>query len=155
MTQLQTLLQAIWAADLRRQAQVEFTEGEVVVGVSGGEIVFGGAPLDLIMRKVDEIGRLVYRTIEMLLREPFRRKGLPRQEIQDQFHPWLFQVPAGSYQFAVRIRRPPQLSLFPAASPDIDRITRSVLQIVKASIDDPTNELPDLVPDAQIHTKTT
>lgn len=147
VAELQTLLQVIWAEDLRRRSQVAFTEGEVVVGVSGGDIVYGGAPLDLIMRKIDEVGRFVYRTIEMLLREPFRRRGMPRLEIQEQFHPWLFQVPAGSYQFAVRIRRPQQLSMFPGATPEVEKVTHTVLQIIKASVDDPGHELLNLVPE--------
>lgn len=51
-TELKALLQTIWSEDLLRQSHVEFTEGEVLVAVSGGEVVIGGAPLDLIMRAI-------------------------------------------------------------------------------------------------------
>ena len=147
--ELQGLLQSIWYEETLRKSGVQFTPGEVLVSVSGGEIVTGGAPLDLILRKVDEIGRLFYRTIEMLLHKPFRRRGAPSPEIQEQFRPWLFQAPAGSYQFAVRIEKPKQLSLFPDDGPTIDLITNSFLNIVRASAEDPQGQLAELVPNRE------
>jgi len=148
--QLQNLLQYIWNELAREKAGVSFAEGELVVSISGGEIVPGGAPMDLILLKVDQIGRIFYRTIEMLLRKPFRRQGMPAPEIREQFRPWLFQAPAGSYQFAVRVETPKQLPLpsFAEFEPvPVEQITATVLDIVKASINDPEGELVGLVPD--------
>lgn len=146
--QLKELLQTIWKEEAIAKSNVAFTEGEVIVSVSGGEVVIGGAPMDLIQRKVDEVGRIFFRTIEMLLDKPFRRNGAPNQEIQEQFRPWLFQAPAGSYQFAVRVERPRQMSLFPESTPqlEVNQITRKVLEIVQVSVDDPEGLLAVLVP---------
>lgn len=146
--QLRDLLQTIWSEETRAAANVAFTAGEVLVAVSGGDIVTGGAPLDLIHRKVDEIGKLFFRTIEMMLDMPFRQHGGPAPEIQAQFRPWLFQAPAGSYQFVVRVQKPPQLPLpfMPHANLEVDQITTRFMTILRAT-DDPTGALPQVVPD--------
>ena len=50
--QLQGLLQSIWSEEVRQRAGVRFASGQVIVSVKGGEVIEGGAPLDLIVDKV-------------------------------------------------------------------------------------------------------
>ena len=145
--QLQTILQTIWNEKTFRKAGVEFSKGTVLVSVSGGMIVPGGAPLDLIHRKVDEVKNLFYRTIEMQLNRPFRRRGVPAGEIQEQFRPWLFQAEPGSYQFAVRVQKPSQLPLFPDGSPEIEEVTGKFFEILEATAKESHEDLLDIVPD--------
>jgi hypothetical protein len=145
--QLQSLLQTIWSDIAYEKVGVKFTKGEVLVSLSGGEVVVGGAPLDLILRKVDEVRGFFYRTVELLLNIPLRKRGAPLREIQEQCRPWLFQAPPGSYQFAVRVEQPKQMDLFEDAIPRVEEITRKFLEIVKASIEDPEEELIKVVPD--------
>ncbi|MBI4596206.1 MAG: hypothetical protein HY730_07520 [Candidatus Tectomicrobia bacterium] len=147
--QLQALLQNIWSEIIRERAGVKFTKGEVLISVSGGEVIVGGAPLDLILRKVDEVRGLFYRTAEMLLNLPLRKHGPPNWEIQEQCRPWLFQAPAGSYQFAVRVEKPRQMKLFEDAAPRVEEVTKKFLEIVKASVEDPESELAEVVPDPE------
>jgi hypothetical protein len=147
--QLEDLLQNLWIERDREKAGINFTTGEVLISVSGGEIVRGGAPLELIIQKVDEVGRIFYRTIELLLGYPFRKRGVPSPEIQEQFRPWLFQAPAGSYQFSVRVEKPKQMSLFPEATPSVNSITTTFLDILRASADDPEKELAKIVPNKE------
>lgn len=144
--QLEELLQIIQSEEAIRKSGVEFTR-QVLVSVSGGQVVRGGAPLDLIHKKMDEVGKLFYRTIEMLLKKPLRKRGAPSQEVQEQCRPWLFQAPPGSYQFAVRVQKPAQLKLFDD-TPDIDVITQTVLDIIRAGTQDVEGEkLSEIVPD--------
>jgi len=145
--QLQTILQTIWNEKIFRKAGVEFAKGTVLVSVSGGMIVPGGAPLDLIHRKVDEVKNLFYRTIEMQLNRPFRRRGAPACEIQDQFRPWLFQAEPGSYQFAVRIQKPAQIPLFPDGAPEIEEVTGKFFEILEAAAKKSHEDLLNIVPD--------
>lgn len=147
INQLQTLVQTIWGEIALEKAGVKFTKGEVIVSVSGGEVVIGGAPLDLILRKVDQVRGIFYRTVEMLLNLPLRKHGPPCWEIQEQCRPWLFQAPAGSYQFAVRVERPRQMKLFEDAVPKVEKVTKKFLEIVKGSAEDPEGELAKVVPD--------
>ena len=145
--QLEELLQIIQSEEAIKKSGVEFTK-QVLVSVSGGQVVKGGAPLDLIHKKVDEVGKIFYRTIEMLLKKPLRKRGAPSQEVQEQCRPWLFQAPAGSYQFAVRVQKPAQLSLFPDDIPDVEIITQTVLDIIRASTQDVRGEkLSEIVSD--------
>src|ERR1700719_274534 len=59
---LRELLQAIWNEQAQREAGVSFVPGQVVVSVKGGEVVSGGAPLDVILDKVQIVQSLFYRT---------------------------------------------------------------------------------------------
>jgi hypothetical protein len=147
--QLHTLLQNIWIEEARQAAGIGFVDGEVLVSVSGGEVVLGGAPLDLILRKVDEVRGLFYRTIELLLNLPLRRRGSPSIEIQEQCRPWLFHAPPGSYQFAVRIQKPAQLPLWPDGMPEVQEVTQKFLDIVQASAQDPEGALVDIIPNKE------
>jgi hypothetical protein len=147
--QLQTILQSIWNEKIYRQSGIEFMKGEVLVSVGGGEVVTGGAPLHLILRKVDEVRSFFYRTIEMLLNLPFRRHGSPISDIQEQFRPWLLQAPPGSYQFAVRVQKPAQMSLFREATPEVEEITRKFLKIVEDAAKETHEDLESTVPNPE------
>ena len=147
--QLESILQSIWNERSFQKAGVEFVKGAVLVAVSGGLVVPGGAPLDLIHRKVDEVKNIFYRTIEMLLNLPFRRRGLPSSEIQDQFRPWLFQTDPGSYRFAVRVQKPSQTSLFQEHTPEIEDVTQKFFEVVEASAQDTHEKLEEIVPNSE------
>jgi len=147
--QLQDLLQTMWSDLVRERAGVKFTGGEVLVSVKGGEIVTGGAPLDLIVRKVEEVRALLYRTAELLMRAPHRKRGPPSAEIQEMCRPWLFQAAPGSYQFVVRVQQPAQMDLFPDAAVQIEKIATTFLHIIKATADGPEDALAQVVPDLE------
>jgi hypothetical protein len=146
--ELRELLQVIWNESAQSEAGVKFARGQVVVSVKGGEIVTGGAPLDLILSKVQTVQSIFYRTAEFLKRIPLRKKGPPSREIQEQFRPWLFQSVPGSYQFAVAIQKPTQSELFPTDDPEPEAVTEVFLSILRAAGDAPDEELKDVVPDA-------
>jgi hypothetical protein len=146
MRQLQHLLQMLWAATAAEQAGRRFVPGDVLVSVKGGVVVPGGAPLDLIQQKVEGIQAVLYRVVEMLLGTPLRRRGGPAPDIQAAFRPWLFQAPAGSYQFAVRVEEPQQMELF-AKRPEIEQVTSLFFSVLRASAADPEADLASLVPD--------
>ena len=80
--QLQILLQSIWSEAVRKRAGIQFAPGQVIVSVKGGEVLTGGAPLDLIVEKVQTVQSLFYRTAELLRGLPHRKRGAPSQEIQ-------------------------------------------------------------------------
>ena len=147
--QLQAVLQSIWSERTLRESGIKFTGGEVLVRVAGGEIVHGGAPLDLISLKVDEVRNLFYRTIELLLNLPLRRRGTPSPDIQERFRPWLLQAPAGSYQFAVRVQKPLQLPLYPVQELEAEEVSKKVLEIIDGASQERTDLLIQRVPNAE------
>lgn len=143
---LRDLVQAIWTESSKKKAGVTFIPGQVMVSVKGGDVVTGGAPLDLIVDKVQTIQSMFYRTIEFLNGVSHRREGRPAKELQESCRPWLFQSAPGSYQFSVAIQKPTQQDFF---KKDIEpeRIAQHFLEIVSASSGDNAAELERLVPD--------
>lgn len=144
--QLRSLLQAIWNERAQEEAGVAFASGQVVVSVKGGQVVTGGAPLDLILSKVQVVQSLFYRTAEFLKDAPLRMKGPPPKEIQDKYRPWLFQSVPGSYQFIVAVQKPKQQELFPTSDPEPELLTETFLSILRASADDAPESLQVVVP---------
>jgi hypothetical protein len=147
-TELRNLLQIIWTTGSAEKANVRFVHGDVLVSVKGGQVIHGGAPLDLIVRKVEGIQAVLFRTVEMLLDRPFRRRGEPTSDVQSMFRPWLFQAPAGSYQFAVRMQEPEQMRLWEENRPKLEQVTETFFRVLRASANDPDTELKAVVPDA-------
>jgi hypothetical protein len=143
---MRTLVQAIWTESSKKKAGVSFIPGQVEVSVKGGEVVTGGAPLDLIVDKVQTIQSMFYRTIEFMKGVSHRKRGGPTKELQDSCRPWLFQSAPGSYQFSVAIQKPAQPDFF---KEDIEpeRIAQHFLEIVSASSGDDVAELERIVPD--------
>lgn len=150
IAQLRELLQAIWNAQGAEKAGLRFVPGDVLVSVKGGEIIFGGAPLDLIIQKIEGIQAVLFRTVEMLFGRPLRKHGAPALDIQAMFRPWLFQAPAGSYQFAIRVEEPPQQDLWQQPNrPKVENITATFFRVLKASATEPEAELPAVVPNKE------
>jgi hypothetical protein len=144
--ELRTLVQAIWTEGSKKEAGVSFLPGQVYVSVKGGEVVTGGAPLDLIVDKVQTIQSIFYRTIEEAKELPLRTRGAPTREIQEACRPWLFQAPPGSYQFSVAIQEPSQKDFFKKDfEPSL--IAERFLDILRATASDDPARLEALVPD--------
>ncbi|NJL40688.1 MAG: hypothetical protein HC899_31065 [Leptolyngbyaceae cyanobacterium SM1_4_3] len=147
--ELEEILQAIRYEETRAKSGIQFIEGEVLVSVSGGEILYGAAPLELVLDKVEKIRNIFYRTTEYLLDMELRKRGAPNQLVKSQCDPWLLQASPGSYQFAVRIRKPQeQLTIpsLPDAGLRVEQITKKFFEIVKATAQDPGGELTEVVP---------
>jgi hypothetical protein len=145
--QLRDLLSAIWTTSAAEKAGITFVPGDVLVSVKGGQVIHGGAPLDLIVRKVEGIQSVLFRTVEMLMELPARKRGYPSAEIQSMFKPWLFQAPAGSYQFAVRMQEPAQhaLPLWEVTRPKIENVTRTFFRVLRATAKGRVEELSAIV----------
>lgn len=146
--ELRSLVQAIWTEDAKRQAGVTFLPGQVYVSVKGGQIVTGGAPLDLVVDKVQTIQSLFYRTIEESKHVPLRRRGLPSREIQESCRPWLFQAPPGSYQFSVAVQEPAQADFFSEGIRP-ESIAERFIDILRATATGDIAQLAGLVPDEE------
>lgn len=145
--QLQGLLQAIWSEEVRQTAAYKFSEGAMLVSVSGGQSLTGGAPLDLVVSKVGQIQSLFFRTVEYLQKLPHRVRGVASIDVQNVCRPWLFQAPPGSYQFAVAIEDVAQRRLFGPEVPTIEEIRGTFLSLLRDTTEDPTTALAERVPD--------
>lgn len=150
-TDLRNLVQAIWTESSKKAANVTFLPGQVFVSVKGGEVITGGAPLDLVVEKVQTIQSMFYRTIEFVRDMPLRRRGSPLREIQESCRPWLFQAAPGSYQFSVAIQEPKQRDLFREdVRPDL--VASHFLEILKATSGEDEALLEAIVPKPEYRT---
>ena len=147
LEQLRGLLQTLWNEQAQESSGVSFVPGQILVSVKGGEIVTGGAPLDLVVDKVQTIQALFYRTAEFLKNIPLRRKGPPSRDIQELYRPWLFQSVTGSYQFTVAIQSPKQADLFHEPKPDPGLVAATFFSILQSAVEDPGEGLAHVVPD--------
>jgi len=143
--ELRELLQSIWNEQAQRDTGILFVPGQVLFSVKGGEVVTGGAPLDLILGKVQVVQNLFHRTAEYLSGVTHRFKGPASKYIQDCYRPWLFQSVPGSYQFAVAVQKPRQQELFPGEEIEPEFLTEKFLEILRACSEDPVEGLPQVV----------
>ena len=146
--QLREILQSIWNEQAQASAGVRFVPGQVTVSVDGGEVVKGGAPLDLVVDRVQTIQSIFYRTAEFLKNLPLRRHGPATKPIQDLCRPWLFQSVPGSYQFTVAIQGPAQGDMFVEGEPEPRLVASTFMAILEGAASDPETNLPKIVPDA-------
>ena len=146
--QLRSLLQSVWAEEVRAETMAGFAPGQVLVSVSGGEVVHGGAPLDLITSKIKTVESLYHRTAEFLAEVSHRKRGQPSKQIQDICRPWLFQAAAGSYQFAVAVQEKSQLEMFDSPL-STEKVADCFLSVLRAGIGDPDEGLSEIVPDKE------
>jgi len=61
--QLRNLLQIIWTTHSASNAGIAFVPGDVLVSVKGGQVIHGGAPLDVIVQRVEGIQAVLFRTV--------------------------------------------------------------------------------------------
>ena len=144
--QLRLLLQSIWSDQVPDNAGERFASGQVLISMQGGEIVPGGAPLDLIADTVKTVKSIIYRTAELMSGLEHRGLGTPRQNIRESCRPWLLQRVPGSYQFAVAIQKENRPnSSEPELLPPREIVDR-FLRILRAGIEDPEESLAEVVP---------
>lgn len=144
-SEIKLLVQTIWTEASKAEATVRFFPSQVTVSIKGGTIVTGGAPLDLIVNKVQSIQAIFYRVIEHERNMPHRVRGPVPKDVQEACKPWLFQAPPGSYQFSVAVEEPKQGDFFKTAMKP-DQIAEKFLQIVGSAGND--DLLTSIVPES-------
>ena len=144
--QLRLLLQSIWSEQVRKRAGARFARGEVLISVQGGEVVPGGAPLDLIADKMTTVRSIFHRTAEFLSGLEHRRRGAPSRDVQESCRPWLFQTAPGGYQFAVAIQEEYQQNFLKPELRSPREVADCFLRILRVGIDDPEESFAEVVP---------
>jgi hypothetical protein len=145
--QLRELLQTIWNEQAQAAAGIKFAPAQVTVAVDGGEVVRGGAPLDLVVERVQTVQAMFYRTTEFLKSLPLRKRGPATKPILDVCRPWLFQSVPGSYQFTVAIQGDSQADMFQQQNVSPDLVASTFMSILQSAATAPEDALPEIVPD--------
>lgn len=141
--QLDDLLDSIKA----RQAGINLDAAQILISMIGGEILHGGAPIDLVLAKTQSIKSFIYRTTEYMKGLTHRKRGEPKEEIRRAYMPWIFQTTPGSYQFLASVQPAQQLDLF-----DDDLLGEQIIDksfdILQACVESPEARLHEAVGDA-------
>lgn len=85
-----------------------------IMSLHGNATRFGGAAADQLMMRVDRVTALFYRTVERLLKLPYRANGGVSREIKDSYGLYINAFHPASFAVSFQIGKPdPQLKLFP------------------------------------------
>ncbi|MCI5164878.1 MAG: hypothetical protein D3903_02010 [Candidatus Electrothrix sp. GM3_4] len=85
-----------------------------LMSLSGNCTRFGGTAADLLMMRVDRISSLFYRTVERLLKLPYRIRGGVSKEIKETYGLYINAFSPRSFAVSFQVGRPdPQMNLFP------------------------------------------
>lgn len=148
---LREIVQIIWTEMSMRDSGISLAPGQVLISLSGGQVVVGGAPLDLVLDKVQTIQAMFYRTLEHISMLPHRVRGGPIQSIQEACKPWIFQAPPGSYQFSIAVQENRQVDLFRDTAKPVD-VAKHFLQILQAATEENPEELENVIPERDYRT---
>ena len=144
--QLDELIERIRASKQWRDARLN-SAAMLRFALSGGEVVHGACPADIVTRISEAAHSLVMRSIEYAVKLPYRSGGPPRLAATKAFRPWFIQAPAGSLQFNVGVQSPTQPELMPAHQVSAEAVVQSSAEILVAASRSPDAVLPEIVPD--------
>ena len=144
--QLQHIMQVVWTEQRRQASGLRFVPGQLMVSVSGGQVVAGGAPLQPILDKVKTIESMHCRTVEFLSDTAFRTRGPPSKRIRENYQAWLFQAPPGSYQFAVAIQQDDNEEMFDSRG---ETVADFLFKVLRLGSDGSDEDFSGVVPDAR------
>ncbi|EKE05486.1 MAG: hypothetical protein ACD_19C00264G0002 [uncultured bacterium] len=93
---------------------LSLTNDQWIMSLYGNCTSFGATAADHLMMRVDRISALFYRTVERLLKLPYRIHGGVNKEIRENFGLYINAFVPRSFAVSFQIGRPdPQLKLFP------------------------------------------
>ena len=85
-----------------------------LMSLYGNGTRFGGTSADLLMMRVDRVSSLFYRTVERLLKLPYRIRGGVSKEIKENYGLYINAFAPRSFAVSFQVGRPdPQLKMFP------------------------------------------
>ena len=103
--------------------------------LAGNAVGYGKAAVDLLLPRVETLAKAFYRTVERLLKRPYRTTGSVSKDIKDQYGLFATALAPGSFAVSFQIGSPdPQLPLFP------DRVPRKLLE--PSEIVDESTQVP-------------
>lgn len=145
--QLRFLLETMWAEEGRDLTGVQFAARRLLVSAQGGEVLPGGARLDLIAATLKQVSTLLQRTAELLHGAPFRSRGQPNAYIKENVRPWILQTAPGSFQFAVALQQPDRVAHLPTRDSFQSNVVDRSVAILATALAGSDRGFRDDVPD--------
>lgn len=93
---------------------LSLSEDHWFMSISGNATRYGGTAADLLMNRVDRVSTLFYRTVERLLKLPYRTNGGVSKDIKCDYGLYINSFPARSFAVSFQIGQPdPRIPLSP------------------------------------------
>lgn len=85
-----------------------------IMSLHGNATRFGGTAADHLMMRVDRVTALFYRTVERLLKLPYRTNGGANKEVKESYGLYINAFIPASFAVSFQVGKPdPQMELFP------------------------------------------
>ncbi|MFX0204362.1 MAG: hypothetical protein ACFFDT_00125 [Candidatus Hodarchaeota archaeon] len=85
-----------------------------MMSISGDAISHGGTAAEYLLTRVEKVATLFYRTVERLLKLPYRQHGGVSKDIKEAYGLYIKAFAPGSFTVSFQVGKPdPQLSMFP------------------------------------------
>ena len=112
---------------------IELSDEQWLMTIAGNATAHGVTPVDQLLQRVEKLSTIFYRTVERLLKIPYRISGGVNKEIKDLYGLYVTALMPGSFAIKFQLGHPnPQLSLFadqvPRKPVDPDTVIDEVLK---------------------------
>jgi len=101
---------------------IAIEKSELQLSLAGNEIGHGWALSEIFIERVKDFERVIYRTVERLLGQPFREHGSTNSDIQSGYNLFLVAPRPGSFTVTLRLGRQMQLPGMDLSEQVIDEI---------------------------------
>jgi hypothetical protein len=127
------------------QNKLELADNEMLMTLWGNATGFGIISIDLLVKRIDQLKTIFYRTIERLSNVPYRSSGGPSKTVRKSYKLYLNDFIPGSFGVSFSIgERSEQLSLFPEDDKEKIGIEDAVNEVLTCFDLLQKNEIDDL-----------
>ncbi len=103
--ELRDLLEQVYFARHLAVRQVQLQDGQIQLSLTGSEVGLGITLMDILLERLQDIERIIYRTVERLMRKEFRERGSAQQAIQEGYKLYALVPRLGSFAMTLQLGR--------------------------------------------------
>lgn len=120
--ELRNLLEQTYFSRHLRLQNIDLSSGELQLSISGSVVGYGIALSEVLVERIKDIERLIYRTVERKLGKVFREHGSTTKSISGGYSLYIAAPRPGSFAVTLRLGRQMQLPGFDLSSEVIDEL---------------------------------
>lgn len=110
--ELRNLLEQVNFERHLRLEKIDLSSAEFQLSIFGSAVGYGIARSEVIIERIKDLERLIYRTVERKMGREFRERGATRQSIQDSYSLFLAAPRPGSFAITLKLGRQMELPGF-------------------------------------------
>ena len=141
--ELRNLLEQVNFERHLRLDKIDLSAAEFQLSIFGGAVGYGIALSEVVIERVKDLERLIYRTVERKMGQVFRERGATSQSIQDIYSLFLAAPRPGSFAITLKLGRQMELPGFDISSDVVDEILECFSLLNTGREDDLKNRIPD------------